>query len=145
MKEAHRLGKIVIYNPAPYRKINNSVFQYVDFFIPNKIVLMKYSNTDNIQEGINKMLQYGVKNILVTLGTDGSIFKNNKEEIIVNAFKVKAVDTVAAGDTYVGYFVSSIAAGYSIKEAMTYASKASSITVTRKGAIVSLPSLEDLK
>ena len=57
----------------------------------------------------------------------------------MDAFKVKAVDTVAAGDTFVGYFVAALAAGKDEKAAMIIASKASSITVTRKGSIVSIP------
>ena len=139
MREANRLNKVVVYNPAPYRPVDNSIFAYVDYFVPNKIELSHYSHTNDIKKGIETMINYGVKNIIVTLGTEGSLFKNNNQEIKVSACKVKAVDTVAAGDTYVGYFVSSLAAGYSVKEAMEYASKASSITVSRKGSIVSIP------
>lgn len=139
MKEAHKLNKVVIYNPAPYREVNNEVFKYVDYFVPNKVELSKYSGVEDVEEGIKIMLSRGAKNVLVTLGTSGSYLRNGKESIKVDACKVKAVDTVAAGDTYVGYFVSSLAHGYSEKEAMEYASKASSITVSRKGSIVSIP------
>ena len=85
------------------------------------------------------MMNKGVKNVLVTLGTDESYLKNKNESFMVAAYKVHAVDTVAAGDTYVGYFVNSLASGYSVRESMNYASKASSITVFRKGSIVSIP------
>ena len=64
----------------------------------------------------------------------------NKEKIIkVDAYPAKAIDTVAAGDTYVGYFASSLASEYKVEEAMEYASKASAITVSRKGSVISIP------
>ena len=139
MKKGHELGKVIIYNPAPYRELEPNLFQYIDFFTPNKGELAKYSKEEDISKCINKMLSFGVKNIIVTLGTKGSRFINKDEDFIVDAFKVNAVDTVAAGDTFVGYFTCALATGKSIKEAMTIASKASSITVSRKGSIVSIP------
>ena len=139
MAEAHNRGKVVIYNPAPYREEKNDIFKYVDYFIPNKIELSQYAKTDSIDEGISIIRNLGAKNVLVTLGTDGSRFVNDSIDIKVPAFKVKAVDTVAAGDTYVGYFVSSLSKGFGIEKSMTIASKASSITVSRSGSIVSIP------
>lgn len=144
IKTAHKFGKTVVYNPAPFRKFNKELFQYIDFFIPNEIELAGYSETDNIQQGIKAMLDLGVKNLIVTLGSKGSIFANRNEVFQVDSFKTTAIDTVAAGDTYVGYFVSALSCGYSVKESMRIASKASSITVARKGSIVSIPFGEEL-
>ena len=144
IKKAKELGKIVVYNPAPYRPINEEVFKYLDYFIPNKIEFAKYSGIDNIEEGVSYLLSKGVKNVLITLGTEGSVLFNKKEKIKVDACQVKAVDTVAAGDTYVGYFVASLASGYTVKESMQLASKASSITVTRKGSLISIPKGEEV-
>ena len=77
-------------------------------------------------------------------GSKGSLLKNKNESIKVDAFKVDAIDTVAAGDTFVGYFVSALASGKNEKEAMLLASKASSITVSRKGSLVSIPTLKEI-
>lgn len=145
MELAHKLGKVVIYNPAPFRNIDKSIFKYVDFFVPNEIELSQYSNEKDIKKGALKMIDLGVKNLIITLGTKGSMFFNKNENFTVDAFKVKAVDTVAAGDTFVGYFTSALASGLEIKEAMRLASKASSITVTRKGSIVSIPEGKEVK
>lgn len=144
MKLAHELGKVVVYNPAPYREVNDDVFQYVDFFVPNEVELSKYAKTESVEDGIKVMLNRGVKNILVTLGTKGSRLVNNTDDICVSCYKVKAIDTVAAGDTYVGYFVSSLASGNSLAKSMDIASKASSITVSRKGSVVSIPFGEEV-
>ena len=69
---------------------------------------------------------------------------NRKESFYIPSRKVKAIDTTGAGDTYLGAFVTALSQGKNSKEAMEFATLASSITVTRKGAILSLPHLEDL-
>ena len=144
MKKAKEFGKVLVYNPAPYRPLKENLFQYIDFYVPNKIEFKNASGSDDLKEGAKKLLNKGVKNVLITLGTDGSLLLNEKEEIKVPACKVKAIDTVAAGDTYVGYFVSSLTAGFNKKEAMEFASKASSITVSRKGSVISIPLGEEV-
>ena len=144
INKAYELNKIIIYNPAPYRIINDDILKKITYFIPNEIELEKYSNMNNIEDGISYLLNKGIKNVLVTLGTKGSLLKNKNEAIKVDAFKVDAIDTVAAGDTFVGYFVSALASGKSEKEAMLLASKASSITVSRKGSLVSIPTLKEI-
>ncbi|MCR5185170.1 MAG: ribokinase, partial [Bacilli bacterium] len=91
------------------------------------------------------MVNQGIKNVIVTLGDKGSLLVNKDEVIKVEPHKVDAVDTTAAGDSYLGAFVTALSEGKNVKEAMEFASKVSSITVTRKGAIASLPSLEEIK
>ena len=144
INKAYELNKTIIYNPAPYRNINDDILKKITYFIPNEIELEKYSNMNNVDDGISYLLNKGIKNVLVTLGTKGSLLKNKNESIKVDAFKVDAIDTVAAGDTLVGYFVSALASGKNEKEAMLLASKASSITVSRKGSLVSIPTLKEI-
>ena len=79
------------------------------------------------------------------MGTHGSAFVGGGEFIKVDSFKVNAIDTTAAGDTFVGAFVTRLSEGASVKEAMTFASKASSLTVTRRGAQQSIPYREEVK
>ena len=144
INKAYELNKTIIYNPAPYRIIDDDILKKITYFIPNEIELEKYSNMNNVDDGISYLLNKGMKNVLVTLGTKGSLLKNKNESIKVDAFKVDAIDTVAAGDTFVGYFVSTLASDKSEKEAMLLASKASSITVSRKGSLVSIPTLKEI-
>ena len=144
INKAYELNKTIIYNPAPYRNIDDDILKKITYFIPNEIELEKYSNMNNVDDGISYLLNKGIKNVLVTLGTKGSLLINKNELIKVDAFKVDAIDTVAAGDTFVGYFVSALASGKSEKEAMLLASKASSITVSRKGSLVSIPTLKEI-
>lgn len=139
IKTANQLGVKVIYNPAPYREIDSKLLKFIDTFIVNEIELEQYSREKDIEKGVAKLLSLGIKNVLVTLGEKGSVYLNKTERYQINAYKVKAIDTVAAGDTYVGYFTSSLASGYSVKEAMDFANKASALTVLKKGSMISIP------
>lgn len=144
MELAHKYNKKVVYNPAPYRPIDKNVFQYVDYLAVNEVELMRYSGVEGIKEGADVLLNEGVKHLIITLGSDGSMYKSKNEEFSIKAHKVKAVDTVAAGDTYIGYMVASLASGRSIKKSMELASKASALTVTKQGSIVSIPFGEEV-
>ena len=83
--------------------------------------------------------------IVLTMGSEGSVFKNQNETVCQSIYKVQAVDTTAAGDTFSGYFIGGILGGLSAKEAMDQASKASAIAVTRKGAAPSIPVLAEVQ
>lgn len=82
--------------------------------------------------------------MILTLGQEGSIFKNKEQTVYQPACKVKAVDTTAAGDTFTGYFLAGIVNGKTPKEAMNLASRAAAITVSRKGAAPSIPYAEEI-
>ncbi len=147
MKKAKENGLLVVLNPAPYHELDESVFPYIDFFIPNEHELEQF--TPNIQGDYLTKAKYlvskGIKHVIVTLGEKGSLYVDEDSHIDIEPYKVTAVDTTAAGDSYCGAFVTALAQNKTVIEAMKFASKASSITVTRKGAISSLPKLEDLK
>lgn len=136
---AHKYGCMVIYNPAPFRPIKTDLFKLIDIFNVNEVELKQYTNEGNIFMGIKKLHKLGVDKLLITLGKDGSMFSDKGKQISVESIKVKAIDTVAAGDTYVGYFAAALAAGYSEEKAMKIATKASSICVTKKGSLKSIP------
>lgn len=82
--------------------------------------------------------------ILLTVGRDGAFYSNNKKRIYQKAYSVTAIDSTAAGDTFIGFFISSIIKGYEVKDALNIASKASSVTIQKKGASNSIPSWSDI-
>ena len=82
---------------------------------------------------------------MLTLGSEGSVCISDDEYVEQSIYKVKAIDTTAAGDTYTGYFIAGILNGKTIKESMDIASKASAIAVTRQGAAPSIPVLEEVE
>ena len=147
VRKAKEKGLIVVMNPAPYRNnIPDDCFANIDYFVPNEHELDSYvqGDMDYIQKSL-QILNKGVKNVIVTLGEKGSVLVNKNEQIKVKSHRVEAVDTTAAGDSYCGAFVTALSKGKSVKEAIEFASLCSSITVTRKGAINSLPKLEEVE
>ena len=145
IEKAHEKEMIIVLNPAPIKKFDESYFKYIDYLVPNEHELEALTGTTNILEGCEKLLAKGAKNVIATLGDKGSILVNKNGNHKVEPHKVDAVDTTAAGDSYLGALVSKLAENAGIIEAMEYASLASSYTVTKQGAIVALPHLKDLK
>ena len=81
---------------------------------------------------------------MLTLGSKGCVYMDDKRKLYQNAFKVKAVDTTAAGDTFTGYFVAEIAKGTDYQEILKIATAASAIAVSRKGAAPSIPDKDEV-
>ena len=147
MKKAKEAGLTVILNPAPYHSLPSEAFPLIDFFIPNEHELEDFTKeqSGSLEDKCAYLLKQGVKRIIVTLGENGSYYCDEKQSFYKHALRVNAIDTTGAGDTYCGAFVTALSNGKSISEALDFASTASSLTVTKKGAIASLPHLEDLK
>ncbi|MEI0595340.1 ribokinase [Brachyspira pilosicoli] len=134
---AKKLGKIVVLNPSPAVKLDRDFLSCVDILIPNETEI-------DIIGGVDYVLECGVKNIILTLGADGCelITKQNRKHF--DAYKVNVVDTTAAGDSFLGGVVRMIADDKTIEEAIEFATKVSNITVTRKGAIDSIPTYNEV-
>lgn len=137
-------GKTIFYNPAPARKIKEEALKAVDYLLPNEHELALLTGTQEVSEGSEILLQQGVKAVLTTLGEKGSLYLDSKTQIECPATPVTAIDTVAAGDTYIGYLVASLEEGLPIREAMEKASNAAAVCVTRRGAIPSIPYRKEL-
>lgn len=144
IKKAHEKHMLVVVNPAPIKELKEEYYQYIDYLVPNEHELEALSHKTDILLAAKELLSRGAKNVIVTLGEKGSVLINKDEYVKVEPHKVDAVDTTAAGDSYLGALVTKLSENKSIKEAMEFASLCSSKTVTKKGAIVSLPHLEDL-
>ena len=145
IKKAHEKHMTIVVNPAPIKKLEEEYYQYIDYLVPNEHELEALSEKTDLLLGTKELLSRGAKNVIVTLGEKGSVLINKDEYIKIAPHKVNAIDTTAAGDSYLGALVTKLSEGKEIKEAMEFASLCSSKTVTKKGAIVSLPHLEDLK
>lgn len=150
LKISKKLGKITVLNPAPAIELDSEIIENVDILIPNEHELeimtkIKTDTNESIIKASKVLLEKGVKELIVTLGKKGVMHINSKEEKFYNAIKVNAVDTTAAGDSFIGAFVSSYENDNNIEKAINFAQKAASITVTRIGAQSSLPNIEELK
>lgn len=146
IEEAHKKGMIVVFNPAPITKeVNKINLEHVNYLIVNETEAFSLTN-ENDAEKAARTLKKLYKNtfIVVTLGSKGLIYIENNEIIKIEANKVKAVDTTAAGDTFIGYFVAMLIKGFSKHDSLKFANKASAIKVTRKGSAKMIPDIKEV-
>lgn len=147
LKTAKEMGAITVLNPAPAQGVTDAMLKYADFVIPNESEAKCICGIEpkNLQDlcKIDEVLQSkGVKNVIVTLGDKGCYYKG---KIYPAESCGDAVDTTAAGDTFVGALCVRLAEGFGVEESIAFCQAASGITVTRRGAQVSIPYLEELK
>ena len=140
----YELNKIIILNPAPGAALSDNIIKKCTYLTPNEneiglITKMPYDTIDNIKSAAKCLFDKGAQNVLVTLGEKGAYLKNKNDDIIIPTLKVKALDTTGAGDCFNGVFAACLAMGKNAIEAIKYANVASSISVTRSGAVPSLP------
>lgn len=148
---AYEYKKTIIINPAPAPlDIPDAILRKIDFLIPNETELATIcgSQVENIEDIVKegkKLVERGVKNVIVTIGELGAVWIDKEGYELVKAKTVNAVDTTAAGDCFIGAFVVELANGQSILRSIQKANLAASICVTRKGAQMSLPYREELE
>lgn len=150
-KLAKQHGVTTILNPAPASKIIYGLLEVTDLIVPNEtesatLTGIEVNDTDSMDQNAAKFSEMGIDNLIITVGDRGAYYHTPSDSGFVPAFKVKAKDTTAAGDTFIGAFSSQINQDLSnIEAALIYAQKASSITVQRLGALPSIPTAEEIK
>ncbi|MEK4442238.1 MULTISPECIES: ribokinase [Niallia] len=146
VETAHKRGLKIALNPSPIDEtITTLDFSKIDYLILNEIEAKAITNEHTNDKIFQKLLSLNKQlKIVLTLGKEGVIYKDSVEEHRQAAFKVDAVDTTAAGDTFLGYFLSQISQQEEIKSALQMAAKAAAIAVTRKGASSSIPSSQEV-
>ena len=147
MKKAAEKGMTIIFNPSP---VNQEMLSYplesVSWFLLNEIegeALTGETDPEKILDGLAE--KYPRSSVVLTLGKSGAWAMHEGRRCFQPAFEVKAVDTTAAGDTFTGFFLAGISSSISIPDALRRAAFASSITVSRKGAADSIPTLEEVR
>ncbi|MBR2941293.1 MAG: ribokinase [Kiritimatiellae bacterium] len=141
-KWAHAKGVPVILNPAPAAKLPGELYKCLDWITPNEteaelLTGVKVTDAKSAQKAVDVLLKRGVGHVVITMGSKGAYCGNCRK--LYPCRKVKAVDCVAAGDTFNGAFVVALAEGKCCKDAIAFAQKASAISVTRPGAQSSVP------
>jgi len=149
LKKAKELGKITILNPAPANKLSEEIISNSDYIIPNETELeilsgIPVTDEESVINAANILLDKGVKGLIVTLGSKGCMFISKTEKRLFPAYKVKAIDTTAAGDSFIGGFVNGLASGLTFEEAIDRGTKLAAISVTKIGAQTSIPTLEEV-
>jgi len=152
LKRARELGKIVILNPAPASApLPADWYPLIDYLIPNESeasVLSGGLAVDSVASAdvaASALLAAGAAKVIVTLGAQGSLFATRAQSRHFPAPAVQAVDTTAAGDTFVGGFAAALAEGKNEAQAIAFGQIAAALSVTRAGAQPSIPTLADVQ
>ncbi len=151
LKRGRELGKTVILNPAPAsRPLPSDWYASIDYLIPNEseasaLSGLSVDSLDTAQAAATRLIALGAGKVIITLGAQGSLFADGQRFEHFPAPAVKAVDTTAAGDTFVGGFAAALAAGQDEVQAIRFGQVAAALSVTRAGAQPSIPVLSDVQ
>lgn len=140
MEKAHEKGMKIVLNPSPMNaKILSYPLEYVDYFLLNEVEasdICGIEATKDPQALMNGLVkQFPEAKIVLTLGGDGSVYRDGDTVLRQGIYKVPVVDTTAAGDTFTGYFIGGLQLGEDPKTALEHAAKAAAIAVSRPGAL----------
>ena len=149
LKTAKENGCITILNPAPASEISKEFYNNIDFFTPNETEAefytgIKITNDQEAKQAADKLINLGVKKVIITLGEKGLFYSDGKEEIYLKAEAVKAIDTTGAGDAFNGGLAYGLSKEKPIKECLELANKVAGISTTKLGAGDAMPFLKDI-
>ena len=138
---AYEKHMMIILNPSPFdNALENCDLSKISLFLMNEIEGFQITGEKEPDKILTKVKAlYPKAKVVLTLGGDGSVYQDETGIYRQGIFKVKAVDTTAAGDTFTGYFISSIIDGLPVQDGLELAAKASAIAVSRPGATASIP------
>lgn len=135
----------VVLNPAPAQVLPEWLLADIDVITPNENELKFITGEKEISKGAYALLEQGVKNVLVTLGSDGAYLVNETSDVHFPAHKVIAVDTTAAGDSFNGALAVLLAENETLLKAVRFAMAAGALATTRRGAQPSIPNRKEVE
>lgn len=153
---AHENGVPVMLNPAPSAVLPGELMRRLEYISPNEYEAADITGTaiekdkngvniDSVKNAASALLDMGVKNAIITLGSSGAALMNKDRFIYQPCIKVgNAVDPTAAGDSFIGAFCTGVCMGMDEKQALKFASNAAALTVSKIGAQPSLPFYSDV-
>ena len=149
LKTAKEHGCLTILNPAPASEITKEFYNYIDYFTPNETEAefytgIKITNEKEAKQATGKLINLGIKKIIITLGEKGLFYSDGKEEIYLKASNVKAIDTTGAGDAFNGALAYSLSVNKTISESLSFANKVAGLSTLKMGAGDAMPFLKDL-
>jgi len=145
-KIANKIGCKLIFDPAPTKKEFINLLPYITYITPNEVELhMLTPNIFEFEDKIDFLINSGVFGVIVKLGEKGIVYKDKEgKHFNLNAYKVNAIDTTAAGDIFNGAFASCIDKNFELNYSLKFSLAASAISVTRKGASISCPNYDEV-
>jgi ribokinase len=148
-KIAHEKGAIVIFDPAPVAALPEDIYGYVDVITPNEteataLVGFEVNNEVSAAKAAKVLQERGVREVVIKMGSKGAYWDDGQKAVFIPAFKVDAVDTVAAGDAFNGAMAAGLSEGLDMQEALRWGMAGGAISATRSGAQPSLANRKEL-
>ncbi|WP_461602843.1 ribokinase [Aeromonas rivipollensis] len=148
-KLARSHGTRVVLNPAPAQPLSADLLALVDLITPNQteaelLTGVKVSDEASAAEAAARFHQMGIADVMITLGSQGVYCSNAEQQALIPGFRVEAVDTTAAGDTFNGALLAAELAGADFHSAVRFAHGAAALSVTRFGAQSSIPGKQEV-
>ena len=151
LSRAHEKGITTILNPAPAQEVELELFKNIDVITPNETEAefftgIKVVNQDSASLAAKKFHEWGVKNVVITMGEHGAFLSDdNIQELIPAANCGKVVDTTGAGDAFSGGLAAGLAEGKTLYDAVRYATVVAGLSVTKKGTAPAMPNKHDIQ
>lgn len=150
IQKAHEAGCTVILNPSPVRELTPDVLENTDIMIPNehelaRITGMDCSSIGNVRLAARELQKRGVGTVIVTLGENGVLLLDGDKDELLPAYRVKAVDTTAAGDAFLGGFAHYYEKTHDLRESVNFGQRVAAFSVQKHGAQRSMPTLAELE
>ena len=149
LKTAKENGCLTILNPAPASEITKEFYSNIDYFTPNETEAefytgIKITNEKEAKQASDKLINLGIKKVIITLGEKGLFYSDGNEEIYLTANSVKAIDTTGAGDAFNGGLAFGLLKEKPIKECLVLANKVAGLSTTKLGAGDAMPFLKEI-
>jgi ribokinase len=149
LKTAKENGCLTILNPAPASEITKEFYSNIDYFTPNETEAefytgIKITNEKEAKQASDKLINLGIKKVIITLGEKGLFYSDGNEEIYLTANSVKAIDTTGAGDAFNGGLAFGLSKEKPIKECLELANKVAGLSTTKLGAGDAMPFLKEI-
>ena len=147
---ANSNGVLFILDPAPAQKLSPELLRMVDVLTPNEteaqiLTGIEVTDEESARTAAIKLLDYGIKSVILTLGSKGFLLADNDRMEFVPAIKVTAVDSTAAGDAFTGSLAVGLANGKTLYDSAVYANYVAALSVTKMGAQSSMPTSEEVE
>ncbi|WP_429166874.1 ribokinase [Aeromonas rivipollensis] len=148
-KLARSHGTRVVLNPAPAQPLSADLLALVDLITPNQteaelLTGVKVTGEASAAQASARFHQMGIADVMITLGSQGVYCSNGQQQALIPGFRVEAVDTTAAGDTFNGALLAAELAGADFHSAVRFAHGAAALSVTRFGAQSSIPGKQEV-
>jgi ribokinase len=146
---AHHAGVLFVLNPAPAQKLPPSLLAMVTVITPNEIEAeiltgIKVVDPESACQAADRLLDAGAKSAIVTMGAKGFLLAEGSTRDYIDAEKVRAVDTTAAGDAFTGSLAVGVGQGHDLRNSAIFANRAAALCVTKMGAQPSMPTMEEV-